>query len=80
LICNRVDRRRYHMADVREEAKAAWGGIGGSGRHAEALAAELLQDERFRDLVSGKAAGQLAWGGIGGSGKHAEEMEPQTRR
>lgn len=67
------------MADIKQEAQPAWGGVGGSGKHAEELAAELLADQRFKDLMSGKS-GQVAWGGVGGAGKHADDMEPQVKK
>ncbi|MGX1412827.1 hypothetical protein [Bradyrhizobium elkanii] len=66
-------------ANAKDAAKLAWGGIGGSGKHAEALAAELLADKRFEALTSGKGA-EAAWGGIGGSGKHAEDLTPEPKK
>lgn len=68
------------MADTKKDAgPAAWGGIGGSGKHAADMVADLLADKRFQDF-SKSDAGQMAWGGIGGSGKHAEEMEAEKKR
>lgn len=79
------------MADTSEQlrAQAAWGGIGGSGKHAPELLADLAEKpERIRaigellnrrdiDNVIAKA-GELAWGGIGGSGKHALDLQPDV--
>ena len=68
------------MADIEHKgAEAAWGGIGGSGKHAEELMGELVADRRFQELIESKA-GELAWGGIGGSGKHAADMEPELKK
>lgn len=58
-------------------ARQAWGGIGGSGKHAAEMMAELetlAKTPEVRELLVG---GRLAWGGIGGSGKHAAELEPE---
>lgn len=71
-------------------ATRAWGGIGGSGRHAAELMAELVKQPQVSraldDLVSLRGVDELikrqpnvAWGGIGGSGRHAEAIEPEKR-
>jgi len=77
------------MADKLDavRAQAAWGGIGGSGKHAPELLADLAEKpEQIRaigDLLNRRdidnviaKAGALAWGGIGGSGSHALDLEP----
>jgi len=49
----------------------AWGGIGGSGKHASELVPELEEYLKKPELNN------RAWGGIGGSGKHASELVPE---
>lgn len=64
---------------VNPGAQRAWGGIGGSGKHAAELLAELgavAKQPELRELIEG---GRLAWGGIGGSGKHAADLEPEIK-
>jgi hypothetical protein len=59
--------------------RQSWGGIGGSGKHAAELMAELeaiAKQPEVKELISG---GRVAWGGIGGSGKHAADLEPEAR-
>ncbi len=53
----------------------AWGGIGGSGKHASEMMAELVTIAKQPELQ--EMLGRKAWGGIGGSGKHASELEPE---
>lgn len=57
-------------------AASSWGGIGGSGKHAAELMAELASvaaQPNMKELMQS----QLAWGGIGGSGKHAADLQPE---
>lgn len=61
------------------EAQRAWGGIGGSGKHAAELLAELGAVARQPELKELLEGGRLAWGGIGGSGKHAADLEPEIK-
>jgi len=76
-----------------DPGKVAWGGIGGSGKHAAELLPEIAEvaksPESFRALVLEATKisndpefakldlGKVAWGGIGGSGKHASELLPE---
>jgi hypothetical protein len=71
-------------------SRLAWGGIGGSGRHAAEIMAELVKQPQVSraldDLVSMRGVDELikrqpnvAWGGIGGSGRHAEAIKPEER-
>jgi hypothetical protein len=55
--------------------EAAWGGIGGSGKHAGEAIAELASDPQVAKML--ERLPQVAWGGIGGSGKHAGELAPE---
>ncbi|HVU35925.1 MAG TPA: hypothetical protein VHE61_20965 [Opitutaceae bacterium] len=55
--------------------EAAWGGIGGSGKHAGEAIAELASDPKVAEMLS--RLPKTAWGGIGGSGKHAAELLPE---
>lgn len=77
------------MAEI-DQSERAWGGIGGSGRHAmdllpdlaekpEAMRAivDILQRPEFEAVL--EKSPTVAWGGIGGSGKHAFELEPELR-
>jgi hypothetical protein len=70
------------------QPSVAWGGIGGSGRHAAEIMAELAKDpttSRALDLMASQRSVQellksppsASWGGIGGSGRHAEEITPE---
>ncbi len=56
----------------------AWGGIGGSGKHAPQFIAELLRDPQVQEALARMP--QQAWGGIGGSGRHAQELEPEVEQ
>jgi hypothetical protein len=73
-------RKEENMADIKPvigKPEAAWGGIGGSGKHAQDLLAEISQPEFAKVL---ERLPQKAWGGIGGSGKHPlEGLEPEIR-
>ena len=60
------------------DGRKAWGGIGGSGKHAAEIMAELETIARQPEVKELLADGRLAWGGIGGSGKHAAELEPEV--
>ncbi len=60
----------------------AWGGVGGSGKHAAELIPELeeyLKNPAFHEMINSSGA-QRAWGGVGGSGKHAANLEPEINR
>jgi len=59
-------------------ARQAWGGIGGSGKHAAEMIAELEAFTKKPETMELLEGGRLAWGGIGGSGKHAAELEPEV--
>jgi hypothetical protein len=56
-------------------AEAAWGGIGGSGKHAGEVFAELASHPQFNEVIN--RLPKVAWGGIGGSGKHPSGLEPE---
>lgn len=74
-----------------DKAKAAWGGIGGSGKHSPDLLAEVMKDREgaraLAELATQpqidamiKRMPEVAWGGIGGSGKHAADLEAEVVR
>lgn len=55
--------------------EAAWGGIGGSGKHAGEAIAELASQPQIREMF--RRMPEVAWGGIGGSGKHPAQLMPE---
>ena len=61
-----------------KKPEAAWGGIGGSGKHAGEAIAELVSDPRSAELLS--RLPKVAWGGIGGSGKHLDDLMPEIQK
>jgi len=61
-------------------ARQSWGGIGGSGKHAAEMIAELEAFTKKPELKELLEGGRQSWGGIGGSGKHAAELEPEIER
>lgn len=77
-------------ANVVGKPEAAWGGIGGSGKHAAEIMGELIKEPRMvrvlDDITALRSVEDLikrqpgaAWGGIGGSGKHAGDIAPEQR-
>jgi hypothetical protein len=63
------------MEKLDEKAEAAWGGIGGAGKHAGEAIAELVSNPQIAEQL--KRMPQKAWGGIGGIGKHPGELGPE---
>jgi len=66
--------------ELPEGGRVAWGGIGGSGKHAAELIAELGKLQMKPEIKELLEGGRVAWGGIGGSGKHAAELEPEPMK
>ena len=60
---------------VKKPGEVAWGGIGGSGKHAGEAIAELASQPKIQEMLA--RLPKTAWGGIGGSGKHAGELMPE---
>jgi len=66
------------IVELADGGRKAWGGIGGSGKHAAEMVAELeafIKKPEAKELLDGS---RVSWGGIGGSGKHAAELEPEA--
>lgn len=71
-------KRLEQIAELADRGRRAWGGIGGSGKHAAEMIAELEAFARKPEAMELLGGGRVSWGGIGGSGKHAAELEPET--
>lgn len=69
------------LANASDLSKKAFGGIGGSGKHASELIAELddiMKNPKFESVLTDLS--KKAWGGIGGSGKHAIDLEAEITK